>query len=356
MELFIIKNYILNTTKSLLENKSALVGFDGFVDALFKIKKEAGENNSSYFDKIKSIGEYIVKKNTSFCLDVEDIKTKIGGNAPILANALGSLGVQTDLIGALGFPEINPYFKKIAENCTLKSIAEPGMAYIYEFEDGKIMLSNSSSISTINWSKLKELVSLEFLIQSFESNDMFCLLNWSEILGMTSIMEGILLDVFPKINLKNKITFFDLSDFSNRNQIDIIKAIELINKFGEQTKTVLSLNKNELNTLYSFFFKEEDFTSGKKGKALFDHLNIEILVLHNSKETFVFTKDNEYHALPILIDKPLMSTGAGDHFNAGFCCGLLANLELKECLFLANSVASFYIKTGVSPNINDIID
>lgn len=345
----------MNTTKSLLENKSALVGFDGFIDALFKIKKEAGENNSSYFDKIKSIGEYIVKKDTSFCLEVEDIKTKIGGNAPILANALGSLGIQTDLIGALGFPEINPYFKKIAENCSLKSIAEPGMAYIYEFGDGKIMFSNSRSINAVNWANLKELVSLDFLIERFNSNNLFCLLNWSEIIGMTSILEGILEDVFPKIELKNKITFFDLSDFSNRSQTDILSAIELINEFGKQTKTVLGLNKNELNKLYLLLFGEVDSNVYNQGKALFNYLKIEILVIHNSKETYVFSQKNEYHAIPELIKNPLMSTGAGDHFNAGFCCGLLANLELNECLILANSVASYYIKTGESPNINNII-
>ena len=345
---------VLQSTQ--LNNKSALVGFDGFIDALFKIKKESEYDKAIYFDKIKSIGEYIVKKDTSFCLDLEDIKTKIGGNAPILANALGALGVQSDLIGALGFPEINPYFKTMSKNCTLKSIAEPGMAYIYEFGDGKIMFSNSSSINTVNWTNLKELISLETVIQNFESNAIFCLLNWSEILGMTSILEGILADVFPKINLKDKTTFFDLSDFSNRSQKDILSAIGLINEFGKHTKTVLGLNKNELNKLYSLLFGEENSNLYNQGKALFDFLKINILVIHNSKETYVFTQNKEYYAVPELIDEPLMSTGAGDHFNAGFCYGLLANLELNECLILANSVASFYIKTGISPSINDIID
>jgi hypothetical protein len=34
----------------------------------------------------------------------------------------------------------------------------------------------------------------------------------------------------------------------------------------------------------------------------------------------------------------------------------LTDLDLKECLDLANSVASYYIKTGVSPNSNNLIN
>jgi len=348
-----INNYISQT--ALINNKTVLVGFDGFIDALFKIKRELHGENSVYFDKIHSFGDYVQKKDTSFCLDLDEVKTKIGGNAPIMANALGSLGLKTNLIAALGFPEVNPYFKSMSENCQLYSVSEPGKASIYEFEDGKIMFSNCSVLNDLNWTLLKEVIGLPVLIQLFKSNDLFCLLNWSEIKGTTSILKGILTEVFPEMNLENKTIFFDLSDFSNRDKKEVETVIELINEFAKHTKVVLSLNKNESQTLHDILFETTENNFYELGKKIYKKLPIAILVIHNAKETHVFENDLEVKASPELITNPMISTGAGDHFNAGFCYGLLANLELKECLVFANSVASYYIKTGVSPNINNLI-
>lgn len=349
-------NNINNILPIVLQNKkTALVGFDGFIDALFKIKRELHGENSVYFDKIHSFGDYVQRKSTSFCLDVDDVKTKIGGNAPILAHALGCLGIKTDLIAPLGVPTINSYFKSISKNCQLYSVSEPGKAHIYEFEDGKIMFSNCNVLNNLNWDLLKEVIGLDALIQFFNSNDLLCLLNWSEIKGTTSIMKGILEEVFPEINLKNKTVFFDLADFSNRDKKEVETVIELINEFAKHTKVVLSLNKNESQILHDILFEETQNNFYEQGKKIYKKLSIAVLVIHNVKETHVFENDSEAKASPELIRNPMISTGAGDHFNAGFCYGLLADLELKECLVLANSVASYYIKTGLSPNINNLI-
>lgn len=346
-------NYISQT--KVLNTKTVLVGFDGFIDSLFKIKRESHSEKLVYFDKIHSFGDYVQQKNTSFCLDVEEVTTKIGGNAPIVANALGSLGLKTNLVAALGFPEVNPYFKSMSENCQIYSVSEPGKASIYEFEDGKIMFSNCSVLNNLDWTLLKEVIGLATLIQLFKSSDLFCLLNWSEIKGMTSILKGILEDIFPAIALQNKTTFFDLSDFSNRDKKEVETVIELINEFAKHTKVVLSLNRNEAQTLHNILFETTENNFFEQGKEIYKKLSVAILVIHNAKETYVFENDLQVKSSPELIVNPMISTGAGDHFNAGFCYGLLTDLELKECLALANSVASYYIKTGISPNNNNLI-
>lgn len=350
----------MNTATNISEtdvtkNKTVLVGFDGFIDALFRIKRELHGEKRVYFDKINSFGNYIQEKSTSFCLDVDEVKTKIGGNAPIVAHALGCLGIKTDLIAPLGFPSINSYFQSISENCQLHSVSEPGKAQIYEFEDGKIMFSNCSVLNNLDWTLLKEVIGLPILRQMFQSNDLFCLLNWSEIKGMTSIMRGILDEVFTEINLKNKTVFFDLADFSNRDKKEVLAVIELIKEFALQTKVVLSLNKNESKTVHDILFKETEMNFREQGKKIYRKLSISILVIHNAKETHVFENKLELEAKPELIPNPFISTGAGDHFNAGFCYGLLSNFELSKCLVMANLVASYYLKTGISPTINNLI-
>jgi len=45
----------------------------------------------------------------------------------------------------------------------------------------------------------------------------------------------------------------------------------------------------------------------------------------------------------------------GDNFNAGFCYTLFNEFNLFESLLVANAVAGSYVKTGISPDVSDLI-
>jgi hypothetical protein len=51
---------------------------------------------------------------------------KLGGNGPIMANALGAYGNDVTYIGNLGAPALHPVFAEFGESATVYSIAEPG--------------------------------------------------------------------------------------------------------------------------------------------------------------------------------------------------------------------------------------
>jgi hypothetical protein len=50
---------------------------------------------------------------------------KLGGNGPIMANALGSYGTRVTYVGNLGAPNVHPIFSDLASRATVHSIAEP---------------------------------------------------------------------------------------------------------------------------------------------------------------------------------------------------------------------------------------
>src|SRR5207245_11740450 len=52
------------------------------------------------------------------------------------------------------------------------------------------------------------------------------------------------------------------------------------------------------------------------------------------------------------VSQPTIKTGAGDHFNAGFCFGRLIDASLHESLLLAVEVARYYVRTGECPARN----
>jgi hypothetical protein len=53
-------------------------------------------------------------------------------------------------------------------------------------------------------------------------------------------------------------------------------------------------------------------------------------------------------------EKPLISTGAGDHFNSGFCLGKMLGLDNVNSLMTAVSTSGFYVRTAKSPTVSDL--
>ena len=55
------------------------------------------------------------------------------------------------------------------------------------------------------------------------------------------------------------------------------------------------------------------------------------------------------------IAKPLISTGAGDHFNAGFSFGRLIGGDLHQALQIGVATSGYYVRTAQSPNVDQLI-
>ena len=49
------------------------------------------------------------------------------------------------------------------------------------------------------------------------------------------------------------------------------------------------------------------------------------------------------------VQNPKISTGAGDHFNAGFCLGRIIGLGLEESLCAGVACSGYYVRSAASP-------
>jgi len=54
--------------------------------------------------------------------------------------------------------------------------------------------------------------------------------------------------------------------------------------------------------------------------------------------------------------RPKVTTGAGDHFNSGFCLGKLLGLDNELCLLAGVATSGFYVRTAQSPAIAPLAD
>lgn len=349
----------LQQTEPTLQHKKVVTGFDGFIDAIVRVIKTKNDaQQPDYFSSTAELGNYITEKSgSSFGLELAPLQEKIGGNMPITSLALQKLGVNVTCIGALGYPAINPLFKELTTQCECYSLAEPGTATALEFDDGKIILSQMKQLNELNWDFIKTTIGIDKLISIYNESDAYAILNWSEIAAATNIWHGLVKDVLPHCSKKNNMAFFDLCDCSQRSSKDIKEMLSLLDAFSKHCKVILSLNKNESRRIYEVLFNEayngylEDI-----GTHIQKALQLEILILHTAAFSIGFTKDNNYKADTFFIEQPILLTGAGDNFNAGFITASLLDLSLHHRLVFANAVASLYMRNGNSTQIQQVIN
>jgi hypothetical protein len=136
---------------------TAFVGLDGFVDEILHVvdKRDSAESFQRLTTISKLAGRLAAAAGKSTNIELVSRVTKLGGNGPIMANALASFGLKVTYLGNLGWPNLHPVFTDFAKCAEVYSIAEPGHTDALEFDDGKIMLGKISSLKDVNWENIQ---------------------------------------------------------------------------------------------------------------------------------------------------------------------------------------------------------
>ena len=143
---------------------SALVGFDGFVDSIVTpVDVRAGQGEAfTPIRTIREFGERIVAaagKSTNIELHLRT--EKLGGNGPIMANALLAAGVSVTYVGALGRPQVHPVFADLAARARTFSLCAPAHTTAVEFTDGKVMLGTMRSLDDVTFERIGTIMGVE---------------------------------------------------------------------------------------------------------------------------------------------------------------------------------------------------
>src|SRR5262245_35592552 len=111
-----------------VRNLSAFVGLDGFVDEIIHaVDTRTNAEDFTRLETIDAFGDRIkAAAGKSTNIELVNQKTKLGGNGPIMGNALATLGLKVTYVGALGYPNIHHVFKSFQDRADVHSIAESG--------------------------------------------------------------------------------------------------------------------------------------------------------------------------------------------------------------------------------------
>jgi hypothetical protein len=337
----------------------ALVGFDGSVDSLYRVVRERKGDQKLPFDDIAQFGRELVSRaGLSGGFELAKISIRAGGNAPLMAAALAALDVDVTCIAAMGLPGLHPAYKALSESCVAISVAAEPNTVALEFGDGKIMLGDTESLDALGWDELKAALGLEKIKTLVGQVDLLALVNWAEMPKATGLWQGILEQVLEKGGLpeKKRRFFFDLADFNRRSAEELRPLLALLGRFRAHGWVTLGLNENEARQLED----KLNLSQGQKqpiealGKKLMEVVDVDCLVIHPREGATIFEKTGVSSVPGRLVAKPVLSTGGGDNFNAGFCTGLLNGLTAKDAASFAVMVSSFYVGNGRSPRRADL--
>lgn len=341
-----------------------MVGFDGFVDEVVHVvDKRINAGEYKRINTLKEYGERIIKSaGLSTNIEIVTLDQKIGGNGTILTDALINFGFEMTYIGALGYPNIHEIYKSFSDKCNVISITNPSQTDAVEFFDGKIIRSKLESFNKITWESIVEKASLNAFAQLMDESRLIGFANWTMLPHMSDIWDSILHKVIPilKLNTKDKLLFFDLADPEKRSKEDILHALSLIKQFGAYFKVVLGLNKKEACEIAEIIgFEVNDYEKQDLrflNECIRNYLSIFCCVIHPVKEACAAVDGGYFCVAGPYCQKPKITTGAGDNFNAGFLFGLLLGADTESSLLMGTIASGYYVRQAKSPTLQQVLD
>ncbi|NDI16660.1 MAG: hypothetical protein EBY83_01630 [Verrucomicrobia bacterium] len=316
---------------------SCLLGFDGFIDSILQVvdQRQTATKYLPYTSVkpfAKKLGE-AAGKSANF--EVVPTMEKIGGNGPLMAFAMSTLGAPVEYMGMCGYPKLHPVFTEFAKRAKVHSFAEPAQTSALEFNDGKIMLGQLASVQDANWETMQARLGDKVMQKLWSSAAFVGMVNWTMLPHMSAIWKKLLTEYKPVKPDKRKHLFFDLADPAKRIEADLLAALKIIGRLRGGTKTPKAC--------------------ASLAGAIREKMGVQVVVIHPIQYACAADAEGEVFVTGPYTSKPKISTGAGDHFNAGFSIARLLGLGLPHSLQLAVAASGFYVRHGNSPNREQLV-
>ncbi len=348
------------------ENLKMIIGFDGFIDEIIHVvDKRMDSQQFSRIETIELLAKRIEKASgLSTNIELVPVQKKIGGNGPIMCNAMAKHDASINYIGALGAPTIDDVFRGMANNVKLLSIATAGHTDALEFNDGKILLGKMTSLNDVTYENIISNIGKNEFIKLLSETNLLATVNWSMLPHMTNLWKKMLSEILPllPISAKKPIFFIDLADPEKREKDEIQEALGLLKHFSSHFFVVLGLNKkeaydvaNELDLFDNSSLEKMQVSLEDLNQALYENLEIGSVVIHPVDRSCTYMNDTFYEELGPYIEKPRLTTGAGDNFNAGFVLGLMLDLTPDQALLTGMATSGYYVRNADSPTFKQLI-
>jgi sugar/nucleoside kinase (ribokinase family) len=197
-------------------------------------------------------------------------------------------------------------------------------------------------------------LSLDELSELVKQAGLIAFLDWGIVFSMTEIMNEFLHHIGDHLAGPRKPLFVDMADPSKRSEEDILRLVEILPRLAEKFELCLGCNLRESTFIaQAIGLSEPDANSPLDvlaySKELRERLRIGGVVIHWSR----YAADSNSGACveAQFTENPKITTGAGDHFNAGFCLGRLLHGDMETNIRLSIATSGYYVRQAHSPTV-----
>src|SRR5258708_39072835 len=188
--------------------------------------------------------------------------------------------------------------------------------------------------------------------------DLLALVNWTMVPNMTAVFTAFIEKVLPDLPARDRLFFFDLADPEKRSGDDLSQGLHTLARFQKFGHVTLGLNLKEaqhVHRLLGYHAAEESEADLRlMASQIRQHLAISTVVVHPRTSASCATAEGTFWVPGPFCEQPLITTGAGDHFNAGFSVVQLLGLTPEGCLTTGVTTSGYYVRTGKSPTLTDL--
>jgi sugar/nucleoside kinase (ribokinase family) len=168
----------------------------------------------------------------------------------------------------------------------------------------------------------------------------------------------VLKEICPVVKGPRRKLFVDLADPEKRTSEDILRALELIREFQKYFDVMLGLNEKESYEVGNHLrLKTNDRSPAglqRLCQEIHSQVRVDTVVVHPTAYALASGPDGSSLVEGPFTHKPKITTGAGDHFNSGFCLGKLLGFPTPLCLLTGVATSGFYVRSGQSPSVADL--
>jgi sugar/nucleoside kinase (ribokinase family) len=222
------------------------------------------------------------------------------------------------------------------------------------------MLGKYAHLSEVNWTNLIGRVGKEKLGKLVAESKVFGFVNWTMLPMLSDIWRQLLASGFLKQGGIRRIFMVDLCDPDKRSNADILEAMNILTAAQEQADVLLGLNLKESTTIAEVVGipvkGDAEPQIEQTAKNIRQKLGLSCVVIHPRRGAAAATANESGSFSGPFVQHPKISTGAGDHFNAGFCLGRVLGFTLEESLCTGVATSGYYVRTAISPSARQLSD
>lgn len=338
---------------------SAVVGFDGYID---HIRRLVGERKSprvydeiEEFDTVRGMFTRATAAEKTLQFEWVESERLPGGHTAHVGQSFTELGYDLQLLGYFGQP-MRAEFEAAFPEASLLSLGQPTVTEYLQFEDGKILFTESRTHQALNWETLCEYVPLEDMVGYLDGTDIVSIGGWPLIPEISTIWEGLGEQVYPRLDSPPSDLLVMVGETDRLRETTLRSHLESLETLDDRIPvTVVTTGEQSVHlgeVLLGSTGGQQSLPS--LATELREAISVTRLAITSSHESVLATGGDAFRVRAPSVQNPAEEGTFEDHFTAGVALGLAEGVSEASALVLGSAFGGYFKQYQETPTFDQL--